>query len=277
VKSAEEEPKVGTRQDELSWGLRGLFWWPEAQATGKPALTTHDWYDGMAWMIARLDPTDPNSLVLAAKGGHNQEMHNQNDVGSFIIHMNGESIIPDLGRGRYTLAYFGPTRYEHFVNSSRGHSVPIVNGVEQHVGREYAAAVLEHRAGSDIDLLSIDMKDVYPKEADLASLRRTVALHRDPARPWVEVTDTIRFAAGPGTCQSVLTTYAQVEIGSSSVLLRGDKGALTVSFDPAAVKPAVVVEKDVDLAGGRRDVNVITLGFIDPRREGEIRLCIEPV
>jgi len=61
-------------------------------------------------------------------------MHNQNDVGNFIVHVNGESVIPDVGRGRYTKAYFGPERYQHFVNSSRGHSVPIVNGCEQLAG-----------------------------------------------------------------------------------------------------------------------------------------------
>ena len=34
------------------------------------------------WMVARYDPEDSQALVLAAKGGHNDEMHNQNDVGN---------------------------------------------------------------------------------------------------------------------------------------------------------------------------------------------------
>ncbi len=60
-------------------------------------LSRHDWFSGMMWMVARVDPGDPDALVLAAKGGNNQEMHNQNDVGNFIVHINGESIIPDIG------------------------------------------------------------------------------------------------------------------------------------------------------------------------------------
>ena len=48
--------------------------------------------------------------MLAAKGGHNGEMHNQNDVGNLIVHAFGESLVADLGRGRYTRAYFGPAR-----------------------------------------------------------------------------------------------------------------------------------------------------------------------
>ena len=95
---------------------------PSRRAQFVPAR--HDWFSEMMWLLARYDPADPNALVLAAKGGHNQEMHNQNDVGNFVVHVNGETLIPDVGRGRYTRAYFGPQRYSFFVNSSRGHSVP---------------------------------------------------------------------------------------------------------------------------------------------------------
>ena len=72
-------------------------------------------------------------------------MHNQNDVGNVIVHTDGESVISDIGRGRYTKAYFGSERYEHIANSSRGHSVPVPNGQEQLPGGEHGARLLEHR------------------------------------------------------------------------------------------------------------------------------------
>jgi len=261
----------------LIWSLRNLMWWPSAEPAGDFVPALRDWYPGMMWMIARYDPTDPHALVLAAKGGNNGEMHNQNDVGNIIVHVNDESVIPDVGRGRYTKAYFGPERYQHFVNSSRGHSVPLVNGCEQLPGSEYRAHLLKYRADTMIDLMTIEMKDAYPKEADVASLKRTVALHREPPRGWVEIADDVSFASKPGLCESVLTTFAKVQVEPSAVVLRGEKGALRVSFDPDVVTPSIAVEKDVDLALGRTDVNLVKFAFSKPVQQGSIRLRIEPV
>jgi len=231
----------------------------------------------MMWLLARTDPADPNALVLAAKGGHNQEMHNQNDVGNFVVHFGGETLIPDVGRGRYTRAYFGPQRYSFFVNSSRGHSVPRPNGQEQLPGEQYAAALLDHRSDASGDSMTIELKGAYPPEADLASLKRTVALHRDAPHGWVEAVDNVAFASQPGQCDSVITTFAPVEIGPSAAIIRGEKASLRVTFDPAVVTARVEVEKDVDLALGPADVNCLIFAFKEPVRAGTIRLRIEPL
>ena len=231
----------------------------------------------MMWLFARFDPTRPDALTLAAKGGHNGEMHNQNDVGNFIVHVKGESVIADVGRGRYTRFYFGPERYDHFVNSSRGHSVPVPNGQVQRPGAEYRASLLEHRADDGLDLLRLDLEDAYPAEADLAVLERTVALHRDPPEGWVELADRVQFAGGPGTLDSVLTTFGQVEVGAEEVVVRGERGAVRVGYDAGQVTARVDVEREVDLSEGRRDVNCVVFSLRQPATEGEIRLRITPL
>ena len=157
-----------------------------------------------------------------------------------------------------------------------GHSVPVPNGQAQLPGKEHGSTLLEHAAGQGMDRMAIEMKGAYPPEADLASLRRTVALHRDAPRGWVEVTDEVRFASGPGSLESVLTTFAQVEIGEGVVSLHGARGALRVLYDPAAVTPRVETVPDVDLAEGVSDVRRVILALSQPAREGAIRLRIEP-
>jgi len=259
----------------LVWGLRSLFWQPKPQTPGHPALAKHDWYSGMAWMIARYDPEDPDALVLAAKGGHNGEMHNQNDVGNVIVHVKGESVIPDIGRGRYTKAYFGPQRYEHLANSSFGHSVPAPNGQAQLPGKEYSAKVIEHLADEKVDRLSIELKDTYPEIADLQSLRRTVTLHREAPRGWVEIVDQVHFATTPGMLQSVLTTFAQVTVEDASVLLQGERGALRVHPSPGVTVRYEEVE-NVDMAEGPVSVGRILFDLDSATQEGTIRLQIEP-
>ena len=270
-----EQPGGGEREAELTWALRDLFWRPE-HVEGRFVPGRQDWFGGMVWMISRQDPEDPGALVLATKGGHNGEMHNQNDVGNLIVHTDTESLIADIGRGRYTKAYFGPERYEHIANSSRGHSVPAPNGHEQQPGREHSARLLEHRAGDKADLVSFELRDAYPPEADLDSLQRTVVLRRGENDARVELTDQVRFATEPGTFESILTTFGEARIFQDSVLLRGVRGALRVYFDPETVVPRTETIEDVDLAEGPADVRRVIFALSQRAREGSIHLRIEP-
>lgn len=275
VALAHEQPERS--RAELTWGLRDLFWRLPADAPSPYTPARHDWFKGMMWMVARYKPEEPQGLALAAKGGHNQEMHNQNDVGNIIVHVMGESIIADVGRGRYTKTYFGPERYDHFVNASLGHSVPAPNGQYQQAGRAYAAELLEHRADANEDTLHLELKGAYPAEAGLESLRRRVTLHREPPRGWVELVDEARFASAPASFESALTTFGQVEIGSDGVVLKGQQGKLRVSFEPDVVEARVDLYKDIDLGIGPTDIRRVVFALKEPVKEGKIRLEIVPV
>ncbi len=72
------------------------------------------------------------------KGGSNDEPHNHNDVGSFIIADNSGQLICDIGSGEYTGDYFNDnTRYSYLCNSSLGHNLPIIDGEGQKHGKKY--------------------------------------------------------------------------------------------------------------------------------------------
>jgi Heparinase II/III-like protein len=300
---AEEQPPGG-RAGDLTWALRDLVWRPEPRTDDRtpdeltpdrfapdrfaPDRFTpdrHDWFGEMMWMIARVDPADPQGLVVAVKGGHNGEMHNQNDIGSIVVHLRGESVVADPGRGRYTKAYFGPSRYEHFVTSSSGHSVPVPAGHAQLPGRQYAATLLEHtddtsgndNSGDDAgDMVRLDLAGAYPVEAGLVSLVRTVRLRREPAGGWVELTDEVRFNS-PSTFESVLVTLGTADVDSDSVILRGERGALRVGFDPAAVSARVETVEGADLSAGPTDVRRVVFALAESLASGLVRLRIEPL
>ncbi|MAU08295.1 MAG: hypothetical protein CL607_00620 [Anaerolineaceae bacterium] len=260
----------------LPWGIRDLFWTIE-QGDAPFVPNPHDWYQEMMWMIARYDPQNPDALVLAAKGGHNEEMHNQNDVGNIIVHLNGESIIADLGRGRYTKAYFSPHRYEHFVCQSLSHSVPVPNGQQQGAGLDYAASLLDHQACDTHDMMSIELKHAYPPEANLTSLIRTVTLHRDAPDGWVELVDEFAFKDGAHPFESVLTTFGDVNVDVGSVHVQGEKGALQIKYDAGVVNVRVQKVENVDLAEGPRDANLIVFSPSHDQQDGQVHLSLYPI
>lgn len=75
----------------------------------------------------------------AIKGGHNDEPHNHNDIGSFFFLLHGKEVLSDLGAGEYTKDSFSDKRYTIFTNQSFSHNVPVIDGEGQKAGKKYAA------------------------------------------------------------------------------------------------------------------------------------------
>lgn len=264
--------------NQFVWPLR-QYAWPLPTGTAPARPGPHDWYDEMAWMISRLDPDDPASLRLAAKGGHNDEMHNQNDVGSFMVVSGGKVVLTDPGRGRYSKAYFGPERYQNLMASSRGHSVPVVNGHEQAEGASHRASVLDHVHGADEDRLSLDMASAYPAEAGIAVLVRTLRFDRRSVAGRVSLEDAFEFASGAGRFQSVLVTPMPVEIEGRDSLRIGRPGAgVRVVFDGTAL--VVDLDRHPGVEKQYQPAIDLTRVVFTPRQEsraGRLALEISPL
>ena len=79
------------------------------------------------WFVKRCE-----KFGLGARGGSNGESHNHNDVGSFILAIDNEQVLIDMGGRPYTRQYFeDDKRYTFLETSSRGHNLPIINGEYQ--------------------------------------------------------------------------------------------------------------------------------------------------
>ncbi|WP_458124993.1 hypothetical protein [Paenibacillus sp. Z3-2] len=140
-------------------------------------------FQNLGWMIAKgtIDcpgtqrtNSAPLHVAISVKGGHNDEPHNHNDLGQFIIHCGGENILCDPGAGLYSQAYFAPGREQLFHISSSGHSVPLIEGQEQSSGRQAQAQVLEANLAKDSCELdtTLDLTSAYPGAASLARYMR---------------------------------------------------------------------------------------------------------
>lgn len=127
------------------------------------------WYDETEFMYVR-----KGKWFLGAKCGHNDESHNHNDVGSFILYVDNAPLLIDAGTGTYTRQTFSSERYTLWMMQSGWHSLPVVNGVEQHNGRQFHGQVL--RANESKGYLKMDIAQAYPDSASLKSWIRTYQL-----------------------------------------------------------------------------------------------------
>lgn len=208
--------------------LRDFLWYDESARFGLPARRSAYLPDAQWFLSAGAH------LALAAKAGHNGESHNHNDCGSFILCKDGAPVFCDLGAGLYNAAYFGPQRYEIFVNASRSHSVPMPAGCQQAFGPRHAARDVAHTLG-DTDTFSMELAACYDCPP-LCSLRRE--FRHDKADGVLTLTDTFVFSTPqPVTEVFVAQSPIQLEAGCACC------GALALRFDAAALDAALVEEQ----------------------------------
>ncbi|MBQ8201934.1 MAG: heparinase II/III family protein [Clostridia bacterium] len=117
---------------------------------------------------------DPRLIhtTVAMKGGHNGESHNHNDVGSFIMAVDGKMQVVDAGNMVYTAKTFSDRRYELWNCRSIYHNVPVIAGYEQQPGAQYAARDVQCTESG----MTLDMAAAYPAEAGVRRCHRELIL-----------------------------------------------------------------------------------------------------
>lgn len=136
------------------------------------------WLPQTEMMTARSMGNSLQSFYVAAKGGHNAESHNHNDVGSFMVYYDGNPVLIDVGVGTYTAKTFSPNRYDIWTMQSSYHNLPLVNGCMQAAGKEYSAKNVKYKANDSKAVISMDISEAYPEEANVVSWERKITLNR---------------------------------------------------------------------------------------------------
>ena len=166
------------------WGCLGrvlptLFHLDELLKTEPKEILLRDfWLPELQVMGARSSEGSTRGLYVAAKGGHNAESHNHNDVGNFIVYADGYPALVDVGVETYTAKTFSSRRYEIWTMQSAFHNLPTINGVMQKNGRKFQARGISYKAGKKQAVFSLDISPAYPDEAKVKSWMRTVTLER---------------------------------------------------------------------------------------------------
>ena len=163
---------------------------PPIHSEGFKPCAALDTYLPHLKIMALRDSTNPDEGVFfAMKGGHNDESHNHNDVGSFIVYRNGKPVLIDAGVGTYTRQTFSKDRYKIWSMQSLYHNLPSFDGVGQHQGKKYASKNEVYDAEGRA--LTLDITDAYEEECGILSYTRGGSL-KDGV---VTVTENIRLSS----------------------------------------------------------------------------------
>jgi len=167
----------------------------------------------------------------AIKGGHNNEHHNHNDLGSFVVARGGHAVLVDPGLEVYTQRTFSADRYMSKVINSYGHSVPVVAGELQKFGRDYAAKVVFTSFSDQEDIVVLDLAGGYAVPA-LKSLVRTFTLRRG-SKPEIVISDTVEFTE-PSAFETALITFEKYREKHGTIWIGESDSTLRVQVNASA-------------------------------------------
>ncbi len=108
--------------------------------------------------------------TFACKGGHNDESHNHNDIGQFILYGRKAPLLIDPGVGDYTRETFNEMRYTIWTMQSGWHNLPSVNGKDQAPGKGYRCTRFAFDRPEEGEM---EIGGAYPPEGKILSLVRS--------------------------------------------------------------------------------------------------------
>lgn len=167
---AHQRKHIITGGTDLYRSLEGLKAYPKIMATeGRLSTQAYTWYPETEVCIYRR-----GGWLLAAKGGHNNESHNHNDIGTCLLYKDQQPVLIDAGVGTYTKQTFSDERYQIWSMQSGFHNLPVLNGYDQKEGKTYRA--VSAKTNPRRYSVAIDVASAYPREAGVKKWIRSYEL-----------------------------------------------------------------------------------------------------
>ncbi|MBN1808825.1 MAG: heparinase II/III family protein [Planctomycetes bacterium] len=218
----------------LPTALRDMLWWDGRREAVPPVKSTM-LRKGAVWRLKK------GSVIVAGKAGHNQECHNHNDVGSFVVHSRGDDLLCDPGAPVYCRDFFSGRRYELFMQAnSMGHNVPVIGGKLQGQGREYAGEIREFDAGA----VEMELAGAYGVKGLGEFVRRI-----EVSSGAFTLEDRMSFKGEGAGVEEAFVTWLPVRIKGGTATVKGEKTTLTLTIEKPARAKFKVSEHEL---GGTR-------------------------
>jgi hypothetical protein len=241
----------------------------------EPSTSLRGVFDIAGVLVCR--PIDQqHGLAVAMKGGHNNENHNHNDVGTYALASGGVPVLGDPGGEVYTKRTFSSHRYDSKVLSSYGHPVPVVDGQLQSTGSQAKAKILSLKFSDTSDHFVMDLTTAYLIEG-LTELKRSFIYNRTGATSLV-IQDEMT-ASRPLKFGTTLITYGEVhrQPDGSLQIIDGDHGVcVTIETNKAEWKFSEEVINE-NMLDNERKPRRIGIDLTDPTTSALIKVTITPL
>lgn len=199
----------------------------ELSQTERPFPLSHAFY-GIQVCSAR-ESSSVRGLYFAAKGGNNLESHNHNDVGNFIVYINGHPALLDIGVETYSRKTFSSERYDIWTMQSGYHNTAIINGCEQLPGETHCANGFSFKDDGNAAVFRADIAKAYGENAGAKRYERTITLDR--IRKTITLRDEFILSCTKNDVVIPLISIAKPEIKEGEIIIPTRDSALILSFD----------------------------------------------
>lgn len=282
IPTLEHQPVTVDHCGRFASAVRNVVWLNETllrERVDMPLQT--EFLPEAQWMISRAK-VEEKLVSFAAKGGHNDEPHNHNDLGHFIWIVDGIRWFEDLGAGLYTKGYFGEERYDILCNSSSGHSVPIINGSHQQEGIERCAQVLTADSTDAGDRFKLDLTRAYAVPS-LEKLERSYEF--DKLQGKLTISDYFGFhESGAAVTERFVTQHKPVIVQAGEIRLVKDDAQTSAAkgkrqqlmlYDAKQLTASIQVVEHQNHEGGTETVYLIDLAAAEVGAQVSIVVTLE--
>ena len=237
------KPKTGrVSSSHFFRNLFALFMQDELQQSPQRLPLPADvWLPGIQVMCARDKQGSTDGLFVAAQGGHNDESHNHNDVGNFIVYYNGLPVLIDVGRGTYTRKTFSDKRYDIWSNCSDYHNTPGINGINQSPGASFKASNVVYKKDKGFAELDLNIASAYAVTSEANSWQRSIRLNRGKN---VTVKDAYSLKKAGPVIEHLMTCYPAEVVKPGTLVIhyqpkKGEAKDFVIQYNDKQLQPTV--------------------------------------
>ena len=196
-------------------------------------MLKQNWLPDLQVLNLREKSGTSSGLSFMAKAGNNGESHNHNDVGNFMLYLDGSPVLIDLGKGTYTKQTFSSDRYSLWYTQSQWHNCPEINNTDQQAGATFKATNVSYKPGNISEVLSMNLAGTYPAKAGIKSWEREFTYNRKAGTLMLKENYELSVTSGQIKIHFIACTLPvkQAE-GNIRLLTLTGKEAINMSYDP---------------------------------------------
>ncbi|MES2653083.1 MAG: heparinase II/III family protein [Bacteroidota bacterium] len=223
-------------------------------------------------LVCRPLPGSPANIGVALKGGHNDESHNHNDIGSYTVVQGNQIMAGDPGVIPYASNIFDPKyRYTYKTIGSFGHPVPLVAGTQQQPGVQARSRTVRTDFTKKKDNITLDIASAYDVPG-LKKLERTMDYDRTGAGS-ITFTDSFEYAKSEGFETAISTRSEWKQTSDNTLLLTRGNEKMLVTFSSPGNK---LLLKSEEISEGGTPYTRIGISVSKPVTEGQIIITYKP-